>query len=275
MKVPKEIIYEFEIKVKGVVDSLYSGKQRSRTLGSSPEFAGHRPYSEGEDIRRVDWKVFARKGKLFLKQFSNESEIPVIVLFDDTQSMGFFNKDERARLIAGMVMFSANMLNYRFSLMKISGEIIPLNKGINHLLRCYYATKEKGKGDFQRAAYNLLSKFSKRSLVVLVSDLEFGWDELQRGLGALLRFHDLVVFHILSGEEWNFRLDGKILVDSESGRRIPVSPNSSAFYREVIRRWAEGIKNFVLQRNGRYSLIFSDTPVESEARKVIEVLGVI
>ncbi len=275
MKVPKEIIYEFEIKVKGIVDSLYSGKQRSRTLGSSPEFAGHRPYSEGEDIRRVDWKVFARKGKLFLKQFSNESEIPVIVLFDDTQSMGFFNKDERARLIAGMVMFSANMLNYRFSLMKISGEVIPLNKGINHLLRCYYATREKGKGDLQRVVYNLLSKFGKRSLVVLVSDLEFGLDELQKGLGTLLRFHDLVVFHILSGEEWNFRLDGKILVDSESGRKVPVSPNSSAFYREVIRRWAEGIKNFVLQRNGRYSLIFSDTPIESEARKVIEVLGVI
>jgi hypothetical protein len=275
LKIPKEIISEFEIKVKGVVDGFYSGKQRSRTFGSSPEFAGHRPYYEGDDIRRVDWKAFARRGRLFLKQFSNESEIPVIVLFDDTKSMGLFNKDERAQVVAGMVMFAANRLNYRFSLVKFSGEIIPPGKGVNHLLRCYYEAKGKGKGSFREAVYNIVSRFRKRSLVVLISDLEFDWDELQGGLSILLKFHDLVVFHILSGEEWNFQLEGKILVDAESGKRVQISPNSATFYRGVIRKWAEGIRNFVLQRNGRYSLIFSDTPIESEAKKVMETLGVI
>lgn len=276
MSIPKEIIREFEINVKGVVEGLFSGKHRSNVVGSSPEFAGHRPYVVGDDLRRIDWKVYARKQKLYLKTFLNESEVPILILFDNTRSMDMWGKHKRASIIAGMVMFAANRLNYRFSLLTLSGKYIPFNKGAQHLIRCFYETYNGGKrGDLLKSVFMTVSEVKKRVMVVVISDFEFEENDLQKGLNILLKFYDVVAFHVLSGEEWDFKYDGKVLVDVESGKRVSISPNSAGYYRERIRKWTRSIKDLVLQGGGRYSLIFSDTPMELEAKKVIETMGVV
>jgi len=274
MNIPAEIIQDFEINVKKVVDGLLVGKFRSKNLGGSPEFAGHRPYVEGDDIRRIDWRVFARKQRLYTKLFTSETEAPLILIYDDSQSMKMWNKDRTSSLIAGTLLYVSNRMNARFGLFTLSGAYVPLDKGYSHLLRCYYTLQSgKSKGsDFLKSVLTLLSNINKRLIFTVISDFAFDYQMIQKGLNLLARYGDLVVIQVMSGEEWNFKYDGKTLVDAETKERVRIPPNSKDLQRERIRNWAKGVRNLTFQVGGRYALIFSDAPFHKEVLKVMEIM---
>ncbi len=277
MNIPTEIIQDFEINVKKVVDGLLAGKFRSRNLGGSPEFAGHRPYVEGDDIRRIDWRVFARKQRLYTKLFTSETEAPLILIYDDSPSMKLWNKDRTSSLIAGMLFYVSNKMNARFGLFTLSGIYVPLDKGYSHLLRCYYTLQNSRSKDseFLKIVLTLLSNINKRIIFAVISDFAFDYQMIQKGLNLLAKNGDLVVIQVMSGEEWNFKYDGKTLVDAETRERIRIPPNSRDMQRERIRNWAKGVRNLTFQVGGRYGLIFSDAPFHKEALKVMEIMEVV
>ncbi len=277
IKIPEEIVADFEINVKGVVDGLFSGRFRSRILGGSPEFAEHRPYVEGDDIRKIDWKAYARKGKLYTKLFTNETEVPLLVIYDNSKSMSLWNKGRFAGLVAGSLLYVSNKMNSRFAVINLSGNFVPFDKGISHVLRCYYEiTRSKGgETNIFETILAVVSTIKKRIMSVVISDMETDHAILQKSLGLLSKHSDTVVIHVLSGEEWNFKHDGKVLIDIESNRRVIVSPDSANMYRKKIKAWCSGIKKLVLQMGGRYCLTFSDAPFDREILKVIETMEVV
>ena len=277
MRVPPEIINEFELRVRGVVDGVLVGKFRSRSFGGSPEFAEYRPYNPGDDVRRIDWKVFARSRKLFLKVFFHESEIPLVLLYDDTGSMAYQGKDKRAALFAGALAYMSYRGNNAVSLITLSGDYLPFGRGYSQVLRVYSRciAEPSGRVDFREGALRALASSRKRVLVAIVSDFAFPLDELTAGINLLSRHHEVVAIHVVAPGEWNFADDGKVLVDMETGKRLSVPPNSRNVQRERVRAWVSGVRRAVVQAGGRYALSFSDEPFPEALRRVVGELFVV
>ncbi|NPA79823.1 MAG: DUF58 domain-containing protein [Thermotogae bacterium] len=270
MRLPPDVVSEFELKVRKVVDGVLVGKFKSRSFGGSPEFAEYRPYNPGDDVRRIDWKVYARSRRLFLKIFFHESEIPLLIIYDDTGSMAYQGKHLTASKFAGALAYMAYRGNNAVSFFSLRGRYLPFGRGYDQVLRIYAQTlnEPSGSTDFKRSIVEALHFTRKRLLVAIVSDLAFPLDVLNSGINLLTRHHDVVAIHILAPGEWNFRDDGKILVDMERGRRLSVPPNSARWQRERVRGWVASVRRAVIQAGGRYSLAFSDEDFPSALRRV-------
>ncbi len=277
MRIPPEIINEFELKVRGVVDGVMVGKFRSRSFGGSPEFAEYRPYNPGDDVRRIDWRVFARSRRLFLKVFFHESEIPLVLLYDDTGSMAYQGKGRMAALFAGALSYMAYRGNNALSLITLSGDHVPFGRGYSQVLRVYSRCRGEpsGRVDFREGVLRVLASSRKRVLVAILSDFAFPLDVLTSGINLLSRHHEVVAIHVVAPGEWNFTDDGKVLVDMETGKRLSVPPHSRDVQRAKVRAWVSGVKRAVIRAGGRYSLVFSDEPFPGALRRVVGDLFVV
>lgn len=271
MRLPPEVINEFELRVKGVVDGVLVGKFRSRSFGGSPEFAEYRPYNPGDDPRRIDWKVYARSRRLFLKVFFHESEIPLLLLYDDSRSMTYQGKDRMAALFGGALAYMAYRGNNAVSLLTLSGRYVPPGRGYAHVLRIY-GECIKGEGatsHFRKSVLRALAASRKRILVAIVSDFAFPLKEVEVGINLLARHHEVVAVHVVAPGEWNFSDDGRVLVDLETGERLSVPPNSRSIQRARIRGWISSVRRAIVEMGGRYSLVLSDEDFSDALRRVV------
>jgi len=271
MRIPPEIVNEFELKVRGVVDGVLVGKFRSRSFGGSPEFAEHRIYNPGDDVRRIDWKVYARKRRLFVKVFFHESEIPLILLHDDSLSMAYQGKDRMASLFTGALAYMAYRGNNAMTFLSLSGRYVPTGRGYSHVLRIYAETLKDKKplSPFRESVLKVLAMSRKRVLVAIVSDFAFPLEDLTVGVNLLSRHHEVVAVHTVAPGEWNFRDDGKVLFDMETGRRLSIPPNSADIQRRRIRAWVTGVRRAIVQAGGRYALTFSDEDFPAALRRAV------
>jgi uncharacterized protein (DUF58 family) len=219
-----------------IVEGVMTGMHRSPYQGFSVEFAQHRQYAFGDDIRHLDWKVFGRTDKLYLKQYQQETNLDLVLMVDASGSMGYSSMkppkvgvrawrkyDHAAALAASLgymalrqqdrvalVMFANTVRNatrtsnahdhWRSIVEVLSGE--PLEEDTAHVLAG--ETTERTT-DLGKLFDQMTAKLSRRSLLVLSSDLFDTPEALERGL-ALLKFrgHDLIVFQVLDDAELNF-----------------------------------------------------------------------
>ncbi|NPB03659.1 MAG: DUF58 domain-containing protein [Thermotogae bacterium] len=274
MNLPPEIINDFELRVRRAVDGVLTGRFRSRSFGGSPEFAEYRPYNPGDDVRRIDWRVYARRRKLFLKVFFHESEIPLTLLYDNTPSMNFWGKREMGARFVGAFSYMAYRGNNAFSFYGISGGHLPMGRGYEKVLIAYsMALSTNGKAaSLFKTTLGVLGSVKKRSLVAVVSDFAFPLEEIDTSFHLLSLYHEVVAVHVLSPREWNFSDDGKVLVDSETGERLSVPPNSAHVQRQRIRWWVAGVRRSIVSQGGRYVLVLSDEDFPLALRRSVEEL---
>ena len=272
MRIPPEIISEFDLRVRRVVDGVLVGRAASSRFGGSPEFAEHVAYNPGDDVRRIDWKVYARKKKLFLKRFFHESEIPLVLLYDRTKSMAYQNKAAMASLFAGAFAYISYRMHGSTAMFQIGGGAIPFSRGFSTVLRIFYEASRSpsSSSSFGESVLLLLSQIRKRSLVIVISDMAFPEEDLLTGISLLCKKHETAFLHVLSSGEWNFREDGKILIDMETGESVSVPPDSRSLQRDRIRAWVRAVRSAVLSRGGAYSLVFSDEEFRAALRRTVE-----
>lgn len=231
------------IKARVIVEGALSGMHRAAVHGSSVEFAEHKEYSPGDELRHVDWKAYAKQDRLYVKQFEQESQLTTYLVLDASASMRFagggISKLEYAGLCLAALAYLVSLQGDKFGLLACGDRkietLVPPRARTTHLhdlLGVLEGVMAKGGvGDESPAeALTKIAELSRRrkALVIVASDL-FDTDDKTLGALSALRAqrHDISVLHTLDPHELTFPYDGLTQFESlENDHKMLVNPNA-------------------------------------------------
>lgn len=211
-------IRRLELTARRVVEGFLSGMHRSPYFGQSIEFLQHRQYAPGDEIRHIDWKVYARQDRLHIKQYEEETNLRLSLLVDRSASMSYgdgeSNKFDYSASLAASLAYLALRQKDACGLFTFDTKIrdtVPAKSNQHQLVRILSQLETigaDGRTDLIRVSKEVAQALPRRGLVVLVSDL-LGIDSLVEGLRVLRsRGHDVALFHVLHDHEIDFPFDG-------------------------------------------------------------------
>lgn len=251
-------IRDLELVARWVVEGFISGLHRSPHLGFSTDFAEHRAYMPGDDIRHIDWRVYARTERYYLKTFEADTNTNFTVLLDTSASMGFahagLSKLDYAKILAACLTYFSHRQRDRVGLVAFDEDIRevvpPSARHLSHVLHALDRAKAQGKGGLARVMARVAEQQRRRGIFLLLSDLYEEPDAIVRALAPLRDGgHDVIVMQVLDHAERTFPYeDATTFRDVETGARMPVIPGKlrkeylaamSQHEREVARRLGE------------------------------------
>ena len=262
-----------ELKAKSIVEGFMVGMHKSPYHGFSAEFSEHRAYMQGDAIKNIDWKVFGKSDKYFVKQYEEETNLISHIILDSSASMGFrkegiISKLEYAKVLAaslayimlkqqdavGLATFSEQPDNY----------IIPKSykTHLNNLFLTLDKTGAVGKTKTSDCLNRLSEKIKKRGLVVLISDF---FDDPDKILNSLKMFkykkNEVIIFQILDPAERNFDFNSESkFIDLETGRKISTQPHQIKLaYQNVFEEYLSKLKTECLSNGIEYNLVTTDS----------------
>lgn len=261
-------IRALEIKVKHLVDHAFAGSYHSVFKGQGMNFEEVREYQPGDEIRSIDWNVTARLSQPYVKLFTEERELTLVLLVDLSASGNYgsanFSKREIAAEIAATLAFSAIRNNDRVALIVFTDEVelfIPPRKGRSHVLRVIrevlYHEPQSRHTDIAAALSYLNRVLHRRSIAFLISD--FHADNYARDLALSARRHDLTAIQIRDPLEQSLPRIGRVMLeDQETGEMMEVNTSSqsvrSRFEAQVIKQQREVEQLFLRQGIDHISL---------------------
>jgi uncharacterized protein (DUF58 family) len=239
-------IGRLDLIARAVVEGFLAGLHHSPYRGISQEFAAHRPYMAGDEVRRIDWRVYARTDRLYVKEFEEETNAPVRLLFDKSASLkyaprGGASKLDYARYLAASLAYLAIRQNDRVGLTCFDDEVrerTPARGGQRHLhtiLAALERTQAKGRTRTGPLLLREAARWKRRGLVNLISDLYDESSELVEACAALRRAgHEVIVFHLLDRAERLLEHSGtREFRDLETGETLLVEAGRARrFYLE-------------------------------------------
>jgi uncharacterized protein (DUF58 family) len=252
-----------------------SGRHPSPHRGSSVEFAEYRKYVPGDDLRRLDWRVYGRSDRFYVKEFEADTNLRCCFILDTSGSMDFgsvgVTKIEYARKLAGSLGYLAVQQGDAVGLACVANGVVrslPPSRNPAHL-RTFFDTLEQAKpnGETQLTSvlHELAETIRQRALVVILSDL-FVEPELLRGCFQHLRFrkHDVAVFHLLDPLELGFTFRRPMrFLDMEGGPAIFAEPNDIADrYHKALETYLAALRDVVLESAVDYHRIALDEDYE-------------
>ena len=269
-------ISSLDLVAKTVVDGFVAGLHRSPDFGFSQEFAEYRAYSPGDDLRHVDWNVFARTERAYLKRYRGETNSLLTILLDASNSMNYtshaVNKMDYARFTAaslfylaiqnqrdaaGLIVFDDEVRNYIRPSTR-QGQLYRLLAGLE-------AAEPRARTDFGKPMHHFQDFLRRRGLVVILSDF---YEQPQKIIRTIepLRFHgnEVILFHVLDPKEIRPQLgEPMVLVDLETDTHMEVTPDYAAKeYREKIDTHIENLRTRAKGAGMDYYLLSTDKPLD-------------
>jgi uncharacterized protein (DUF58 family) len=274
-------ISSLDLVAKTVVEGFLTGLHRSPAFGFSQEFAEYRPYTPGDDPRFVDWNVYARTDRVYLKQYQGETNAALLLLFDASASMGYgsgpVTKMEYARFLAASLAYLAVHQRDPAGLVVFDEEVrafVPpsLRHGqLPTLLAALEHAQPSRRTDVERALTGAARLVRRRGLVAVVSDFYDPPEHILRALAPLTgRGHDLVLFHVLDPVELDPGLREPVrLEDMETGRHLEVGPRQMAEYRTRLRDHIDALRRAAGDRRADYQLLDTSKPLDAALREYL------
>jgi uncharacterized protein (DUF58 family) len=266
-------IGNLELVARSVVDGFINGLHRSPYFGASVDFAEHRGYVPGDDIRRVDWRLYARTDRYYIKEYEADSNSNFAVLLDVSRSMGFgsdgLTKLDYGRMLAGCLTYLVHKQRDRVGLVAFDSDIVefvpPSAKHMDTTLHVLDRLKPARPGSLREPMNKIAEHFGRRGLLVLISDLYEEPDALLEAIGPLrFRGHDMIVFHVMDRAELDFEYaDPSAFEDLESGEQIPIVPEALAGqYRELVQAHITGLTERFSANRIDYTLVNTSAPLD-------------
>jgi uncharacterized protein (DUF58 family) len=265
-------IGNLELIAKTVVDGLINGTHRSPFFGASVDFAEHRGYVAGDDIRRVDWRVYARTDKYYIKEFEADSNANFSVLLDVSKSMGFgakLSKLDYAKTLAACLAYLANAQRDRVGLITFDEQVIdhiPASaKHLDVVLHALDKAKPERPGKLVEPLRRLAEHFGRRGIIVVISDFYAEPEEIFHAVGPIVhRGNDVVLFHVLDPQEIDFGFtEASSFEDMESGDQIPIVPTKLAEdYRALVQAHIDTLTKKAAQQPVDYMLLNTSQPLD-------------
>jgi uncharacterized protein (DUF58 family) len=266
-------IRNLELLARTVVDGFINGLHRAPHLGFSLDFAEHRSYEPGDDLRRVDWRVFARTDRFYVKQFEADSNANVVVALDISPSMRFTSggvtKLDYGRYLAASLLYFSHQQRDRVGLVTFDRDIVEyVPPSARHLEYGLYALDRIGEarpGTLAGPMLTLTDRLKRRGIVAIVSDLYEEPDVIASAVRQLrYRGHDVIVFHVLDPAELEFTFeDAASFEDLETGDRMPVVPEALRDqYRSLVSKHIEAIGRLFNDSRIDYALFKTSVPLD-------------
>jgi uncharacterized protein (DUF58 family) len=278
-------ISSLDLLAKTVVDGFVAGLHRSPDFGFSQEFAEYRAYVPGDDLRHVDWNLFARTERCYLKRYRGETNSQVTVLLDASNSMRYTSgpppKMDYARFVAASILYLA-IHNQRDAagLIVFDDEIreyIRPSRRQGQLSRLFAGLENaepRARTDFGRPLEHFQALLHRRGIAIVISDFYEDPETIVRTIEPL-RFHgnDVVLFHILDPQEIRPEMKGpSILVDLETGKEIEVIPEyTKTTYRAKIQTHIEQLRSRIRAAGMDYHLLVTDQPLDDALREYLSL----
>ena len=268
-------IGHLKIRVNSVIDGVLTGLHKSPHHGSSIEFAEHKEYSPGDDIRHIDWKAFARFDRYYVKKFENETNLRCYLLVDGSASMGYGEEERKklqyAKVLAAAFAYlllrqqdSAGLINFRERV----DIYIPPRATSSHyqeLIESLARLEPGGRTNLVDVVRQVAEHLHGRNMVVIFSDFFDPRPEVLQLLSRLrARKNEVVLFHVLHRDEVDFPFDALTLFDDmEDQVQVLADPDAiRAEYRRVIEEFIDGLRRGSLEQGIGYHLALTDQPPE-------------
>jgi uncharacterized protein (DUF58 family) len=267
-------IGNLDLLARNVVEGFINGLHRAPYFGASIDFAEHRGYVAGDDIRRVDWRLYARTDRYYVKQYEADTNTNLSILFDISRSMQFASRGPVTKLeygcyVAACLAYLAQRQRDRVGIITFDSDIVthvpPSAKHFNVVLHTLDRAKGERPGNLAVPLKKMSEHFKRRGLLVLISDF---YEEPDAVLDAVkpLRFlgNDLIVFHVLDPAEIDFGYDdASSFEDLESGEQMPVVPESlRAQYRQMIQDHIAALGAKFSEHRIDYALLNTAEPLD-------------
>lgn len=271
-----------ELVARSVVDGFLTGLHRSPFFGSSLEFAEYRPYVQGDDPRFVDWNVYSRTDRTYIKRYLGETNTNLVMLLDSSASMGFgsgkVTKMEYAKYLAaslaylctrqhdacGLIVFDEKVRDYRHPATRPGH--------FQSLLHVIDKAEASTGTDLELPFERFRQYVSKRGLVALISDCYEDADKIIEGIRPLAyQGQDIAVFQILDPGELKPTIsESTVVEDMETGEMIEVSADfAGREYPQRIQAHIDEVKNAVQGVGGDYILLDTSNPLDLALREYL------
>jgi len=265
-----------ELVARCAVEGFFSGLHPSPFQGFSVEYSDHREYHEGDEVKFVDWKVFARSDRLYIKRFQQETNTTVYLLLDTSRSMAFagagsVRKIDYASFLAAALSYlmlkQCDSTGLVLFAEKIKAQVPPASKRthLNAIVRTLAHTSVAGQTNLAAVLHAMAETTRRRGLIILISDLLDDEGDIFKGL-AHLRFlrHDVIVFHVMDRQELDLEYEGLIqFEDLESKDKIRTFPHSiRAEYQQQVAQFLDEIKRTLGKNSVDYCLLNTSEPLD-------------
>jgi uncharacterized protein (DUF58 family) len=277
-------ISNLDLIARTVVDGFVAGLHRSPDFGFSQEFAEYRAYTPGDDLRHVDWNVFARTEKAYLKRFRGETNAQIIILLDASASMNFasgpVSKFVYAKFLASALIYLAHLQRDATGFVSFHdkvGTFIQPSSRQGQLMRLLHAVDRTETGertDFARPFAHLQNLRRRRGLTILISDFLAPVDKVVSAAEPL-RFNgeEVILFHLLDREELRPGVsDPVLLLDMETDEALEVSPEyARTEYPAKIAQHLDELRTESQKAGLDYFLLRTDQPLDAGLREYLTV----
>ncbi len=276
-------LQNLRIRARTVAEGFLGGLHKSPFRGQSLEFAEHREYAFGDELKHIDWKVYARTDRFFVKQFEEETNLRIQILLDASGSMGYkgdlspLSKYDYGATAAATLAYLALHQgdSAGLSLLQSKSLFIPPRASLSHLntlsdalVKC----RPEGETHLSRSLESLPHSLPRRSLVILISDL---FDDFEESINSLklLRFkkHEVIVLHLLDRAEKDFSFSGNLRFSSmEDSEHLQLETDSyRSEYSDLIAKWIDGCRASLRKMGIQYHIHTTDEPMDRLIRSVL------
>ena len=274
-----------DLVAKTVVDGFVSGLHRSPAFGFSHEFSEYRAYTPGDDLRHIDWNVFARTERCYLKRYRGQTNTVLTVLLDASNSMNyashrvskmdyarftaaslFYLTTQTQRDAAGLIVFDDELRDYIRPSTR-QGQLYRLLGGLEH-------AEPRARTDFAKPLHHFQGLLRRRGIVVIISDF---YELPERIIPAIepLRFHgnEVLLFHVLDPREIRPELrEPTVLIDLETDETLEVSPEyTQTDYRRKMDAHIEALRDRAQSSGMDYCLLATDRPLDGALREYLSI----
>jgi len=266
---------DLELIARWVVEGFMHGLHTSPYVGFSVEFASHREYLPGDDLRHLNWKLFGRHEKLYIKQYDAETNLELHLVLDVSRSMtggeAAVNKQKYGAMLTASLAHLAHTQRDAVGVTLFADRVLDHLKpggSPDHLMAVLHAlsqVREHPRADSPAVLHEVAELMPRRGMVALISDFYFDVESLLAALNHFRHFgHDVLVFQVLEPLERHLNIEGAVRFrDLETGAEVTTQAHEiRADFERVVERWLDELHRGCLSRDLDHHVLLTDQPLE-------------
>ena len=271
-----------ELIARVIVEGFMSGSNKSQSVGAGQEFSQYKNYQAGDDLRQLDWKMFARSERYYVKQADIETNISVKFMLDASHSMSYaedgISKLQYAKVMTAALAYLARKQSDTFGLFAVNDKNVkvvqPRFEQQQFIRFLTELVQLKSEGTWRKGGVEQLFDHHGKEMIVFITDLYDEGEDLQHFISRLKTpRNEVIVFHLMGKHETDFDFDGSFTFeDLETGIRTKVDTLvQQKDYTKRVNEWLKTSRGWMLEKQINYYLISISEPVETGLRNFLTV----